>query len=94
MTDYRRYPAGPRRFAGDAAPDTTAAAVVQPAPAPAPEFLPLPIRRGGYVVALLLVVAAPIVAVSSPEYAAAILAAAAPLEAAALGLALANPSRR
>lgn len=56
-------------------------------------FLPLPVRRVLYVLSLAGSVAAPVLAVSSPEYAAAIVTAAGVLSAAALGTALANPSR-
>ena len=59
----------------------------------APEFLPLAARRVLYVIALLGMAAAPVVAVSNPEYAGAILTAAGALNVAALGTALANPSR-
>lgn len=58
-----------------------------------PHFLPLPVRRVLYVLALVGAVGAPILAVSNPEYAAAVVTGAGILNAAALGTALANPSR-
>ncbi len=58
-----------------------------------PEFLPLAVRRVLYVLSLAGSVAAPVLAVTSPEYAAAIVTGAGILNAAALGTALANPSR-
>lgn len=58
-----------------------------------PEFLPLAVRRVLYVLALAGNVAAPVLAISAPEYAAAIVTGSAVLGAAALGTALANPSR-
>jgi hypothetical protein len=93
----QRYPNGPQRYPAPAIREV-AMRELEPIEAElveagVPDFLPLVGRRAAYVAALLLVVAAPIVAVSSPDYAAAILAAAAPLEAAALGVALANPTR-
>nr|WP_278101888.1 hypothetical protein [Microbacterium proteolyticum] len=60
---------------------------------PRPEFLPLPVRRVLYVLGLAAAVTAPVLAVSAPEYAAAIVTGAGILNAAALGTALANPSR-
>lgn len=91
-TTPQRYPNGPRRFA-EIPPAEQAEISHELIVDPGTQFLPLPARRAAYVVALLLVAAAPIIAVSAPDYAAAILAAAAPLEAAALGVALANPTR-
>lgn len=63
-------------------------------PASPPEFLPLAARRVLYVAGLLGAVAAPILAVSQPDYAAAIVAGAGLLSSAALGTALANPTPR
>lgn len=91
----RRYPNGPRRY-----PDATPAAFAEPVEyelelgsvEPA-GFLPLVVRRALYLAGLAGAVAAPIVAVTSPEYATAILSAAGVLEVAALGVALGNPSR-
>jgi hypothetical protein len=57
------------------------------------EFLPLAARRVLYVIALVGMAAAPVVAISQPDYAGAILTAAGVLNVAALGTALANPSR-
>lgn len=65
-------------------------------PTPTPEeshFLPLVARRVLYVIGLIGAVAAPIVAVTNPEYAGAIVTASSLLSAAALGTALANPTR-
>jgi hypothetical protein len=67
-------------------------AVVELVAEPDP-FLPLAARRVLYVAGLAAVVVAPILAVQFPDYAAAVLAAGAPLTAAALGTALANPKR-
>lgn len=60
----------------------------------APEFLTLPIRRVLYVSALVGAVAAPILAVTQPEYAAAIITGSSILTTAAVGGALASPSTR
>lgn len=57
------------------------------------QFLPLPVRRVLYVLALAGFVTAPVLAVTAPEYAAAIVTGAGVLGTAALGTALANPSR-
>jgi hypothetical protein len=57
------------------------------------QFLPLPVRRVLYVLALAGFVTAPVLAVTSPDYAAAIVTGAGVLGSAALGTALANPSR-
>lgn len=87
----RRYPNGPRRY-----PDATPAAFAEPVELGSVEpagFLPLVVRRALYLAGLAGAVAAPIVAVTSPEYATAILSAAGVLEVAALGVALGNPSR-
>ena len=56
-------------------------------------FLPLAARRVLYVLALAGAAAAPVVALSHPELATAIITAAGVLNVAALGTALANPSR-
>jgi hypothetical protein len=56
-------------------------------------FLPLAARRVLYVLALAGAAAAPVLALSSPELATAIVTAAGVLNVAALGTALANPSR-
>ena len=99
----KRYPNGPQRYPqepgeiatyaaadpGEIATYAAAELVVEPAPA----FLSLPTRRVLYVAGLAAVVISPILAVQFPEYAAAVLSAGAPLTAAALGTALANPSR-
>lgn len=58
------------------------------------EFLPLPVRRVLYVTAIIADVAAPFIAVTQPEYAAAAVSASGALSVAALGTALANPSRK
>lgn len=57
------------------------------------QFLPLGVRRVLYVVSLAGTAIAPVLAVTNPEYAAAIVAGSGVLNAAALGTALANPSR-
>lgn len=57
------------------------------------EFLPLPVRRVLYIGALVGAVAAPVIAVTSPDYAAAIITGSSVLSAAALSTALANPSK-
>lgn len=59
----------------------------------APDFLPLAFRRVLYVLGLAGAVAAPVLAVTSPDYAVAIVTASGLLTAAALGTALANPSK-
>lgn len=59
----------------------------------APTFLPLAVRRVLYVLGLAGAVAAPVLAITAPEYAAAIVTGASVLNAAALGTALANPAR-
>ncbi|MEF3405780.1 hypothetical protein [Agromyces sp. CCNWLW203] len=56
-------------------------------------FLPLAARRVLYVLGLAGVVVAPVLAISQPEYATAIVTSSGILTAAALGTALANPSR-
>lgn len=58
-----------------------------------PEFLPLTGRRVLYVLSLVGLVAAPVLAVTNPDYAVAITTGAGILGSAALGTALANPSR-
>lgn len=57
------------------------------------DFLPLGVRRVLYVVALAGAAVAPVIAVTQPEYAGAIVTGSSVLSAAALGTALANPSR-
>jgi hypothetical protein len=57
----------------------------------APEFLTLPVRRVLYIAALAGAVAAPILAVTNPEYAAAIVTGSSLLTTAAVGGALASP---
>ena len=57
------------------------------------DFLPLNVRRILYVIALVGAVVAPGVAIVAPEWSAAIMTASSTLAAAALGTALANPSR-
>jgi hypothetical protein len=59
----------------------------------APAFLPLAARRVLYVLALAGAAAAPVVALSHPELSVAIVTSAGILNVAALGTALANPSR-
>ena len=56
-------------------------------------FLSLGVRRVLYLAGLAGAAIAPVLAVTMPEYAAAIVAGAGVLNAAALGTALANPSR-
>lgn len=56
-------------------------------------FMPLGIRRGLYILGLAGAAIAPVLAVTHPEYAAGIVAGSGVLTAAALGTALANPSR-
>lgn len=92
----QRYPAGAHRYPvaepaayAAAEPVMLEAAVFESSPA----FLTLGVRRVLYVAGLAAVVVAPILAVQFPDYAAAVLAAGTPLTAAALGTALANPTR-
>lgn len=61
---------------------------------PEPEFLPLNVRRVLYVIALGALVAAPSIAVELPAYGSAIESAGNLLAIAAVGTALANPTRR
>lgn len=56
-------------------------------------FMPLGIRRALYILGLAGAAIAPVLAVTHPEYAAGIVAGSGVLTAAALGTALANPSR-
>ncbi len=58
-----------------------------------PAFLPLGVRRVLYIIGLAALVVAPTIGVNAPEYAQAITTAGNLLGVAALGTALANPSR-
>lgn len=76
-----------------AEPDEAVEQVVIIQPAEPEQFLPLPVRRTLYVVALIMSVVAPVVALLHPDLAPALVAGAGLLNAAAVGTALANPTK-
>lgn len=95
-TTPQRYPNGPQRYPAAVAStplDDVELASVELVAESGPAFLPLAARRVLYVLALAGAAAAPVLALSSPELATAIVTAAGVLNVAALGTALANPSR-